>query len=67
MVPPFAYSNFPILGIGLGHQYIGRCLGGKVERAANPEHGKIKLIIDKRDFLYHAIGILLNFSSIFKL
>ena len=34
----------PILGVCLGHQCIGAALGGKVERARRPMHGKTSLI-----------------------
>ena len=34
----------PILGVCLGHQCIGAALGGKVERALRPMHGKTSLI-----------------------
>ena len=34
----------PILGVCLGHQCIGAALGGKVDRARRPMHGKTSLI-----------------------
>ncbi len=37
-------SRLPILGVCLGHQCIGYCYGGKVERAGEIKHGKSSLI-----------------------
>jgi anthranilate synthase/aminodeoxychorismate synthase-like glutamine amidotransferase len=34
----------PILGVCLGHQCIGATLGGKVDRALRPMHGKTSLV-----------------------
>lgn len=34
----------PILGVCLGHQCIGAALGGKIERARRPMHGKTSLV-----------------------
>ncbi|MBA7610039.1 Aminodeoxychorismate synthase component 2 [subsurface metagenome] len=37
-------SRLPILGVCLGHQCIGYCYGGRVDRACEIKHGKSSLI-----------------------
>jgi len=37
-------SRIPILGICLGMQVIAQCFGGKIVRAINPVHGKVRRI-----------------------
>ena len=37
-------SRLPILGVCLGHQCIGYCYGGRVDRAGEIKHGKSSLI-----------------------
>ena len=37
-------SSIPILGVCLGHQCIGYCYGGRVDRAGEIKHGKSSLI-----------------------
>ncbi len=37
-------SRLPVLGVCLGHQCIGYCYGGRVDRAGEIKHGKSSLI-----------------------
>ena len=37
-------ARIPVLGVCLGHQCIGHCYGGRVERAGEIKHGKSSLI-----------------------
>ena len=37
-------ASIPILGVCLGHQCIGAALGGKIDRARRPMHGKTSLV-----------------------
>ncbi len=43
-------SNFPILGICVGAQYMARYFGGKTGSAESPEYGKAELkVVEKND------------------
>ncbi len=45
-------AEFPILGICLTHQLIGKLLGGEVVKGSKPEFGKITVyVIDEDDIL----------------
>jgi GMP synthase (glutamine-hydrolysing) len=39
----------PVLGICVGHQFLGRHFGGSVTRASSPEFGRVALDIDTAD------------------
>ena len=45
-------SEYPMLGICLGHQALGQVLGGKVTKAASIVHGKSSLIEHCQDLFF---------------
>ncbi|HEV2166493.1 MAG TPA: GMP synthase subunit A [Thermoplasmata archaeon] len=46
----------PVLGICVGHQFLGRHFGGYVERASAPEFGRVRLDVDRpQDRLFEGI------------
>jgi GMP synthase (glutamine-hydrolysing) len=42
-------SPVPVLGICVGHQFLGRHFGGRVGRAGAPEFGSVDLLVDRPD------------------
>ncbi len=42
-------AEVPVLGICVGHQFLGRHFGGRVARAPAPEFGRVALSIDRPD------------------
>ena len=38
------YSEYPIMGVCLGHQIIAQAFGGKIIKAKEPTHGKVSAI-----------------------
>ena len=48
-------SDFPIVGICAGHQFIARHFNGKVEPSKIPEFGSVELTLIKKDSLLKKI------------
>ncbi|MCH1542905.1 MAG: aminodeoxychorismate/anthranilate synthase component II [Alphaproteobacteria bacterium] len=48
--------DIPVLGICLGHQALAQHLGGTVERAQEPRHGKASAIHHAGDALFDGMG-----------
>ncbi|MGL4738637.1 MAG: anthranilate synthase component II [Cellulosilyticaceae bacterium] len=50
-------GKIPILGVCLGHQVIGACFGGKIEKARRQMHGKCDTVqIDEACKLFKGLG-----------
>ncbi|MDZ5473752.1 aminodeoxychorismate/anthranilate synthase component II [Bacillus sp. 31A1R] len=50
------YRTIPILGICLGHQAIGYCLGGKIEKAEKIMHGKVSKLTHSGSNLFQYLS-----------
>ncbi|MFA5049374.1 MAG: GMP synthase subunit A [Candidatus Micrarchaeia archaeon] len=48
-------SNYPILGVCLGHQYIAHFFGGAIDKGKSAEYGISKIIIDNENDLFKEI------------
>lgn len=48
--------KIPVLGICLGHQFVGVSFGGVVRRAERPEFGPIRIHVDVRDAIFEGAG-----------
>ena len=50
------HAEIPILGVCLGHQAIGAALGGRVERAREPVHGRASDIVHEDSPLFAGVS-----------
>lgn len=59
-----AEPKVPVLGICLGHQIIGYCLGGAVEKVKDSQHGSVKkIVVDSSSNLFRGVGPTLNVAT----
>lgn len=49
-------ADFPILGICLSHQLIGKLLGGEVVKGTRPEYGKTTVRVIDEDYILAGVG-----------
>lgn len=49
-------TKFPILGICLGHQFIGQIFGAKLVHAKKPMHGKIDKIFHRQEGIFQGLS-----------
>jgi len=49
-------AGFPVLGICLSHQLIGKILGGEVVKGRNPEYGKTTVEVIEPDDILQGVG-----------
>lgn len=48
-------GHLPILGVCLGHQAVVQAMGGRIERAAEPVHGRTSMIFHDRNPLFAGV------------
>ncbi|WP_096271406.1 anthranilate synthase component II [Paucisalibacillus globulus] len=56
------YSEYPILGVCLGHQIIAQAFGGNVIKAKEPTHGKVSSIKHDGKGIFTALANPLNIT-----
>jgi len=56
-LPTIIYDiKIPVLGICLGHQFLGVSFGGVVQRALRPEFGPARIYVDAEDDILEGMG-----------
>ncbi|WP_042142129.1 aminodeoxychorismate/anthranilate synthase component II [Paucisalibacillus sp. EB02] len=56
------YTEYPILGVCLGHQIIAQAFGGNVVKAKEPTHGKVSAIKHDGKGIFKALANSLNIT-----